>query len=206
MVRIRLNVMKGNVAAIVVVNDAEALKAFPKDKMSDFIKWVVKFRINKESYTEHDWEKLCDTFRVKTTDDLIRASRFATLLFWNGAEVSKSEVEQDLKSLGFDQARIDLIISLLEKVWEDSEDYLTRIRDEAIPTLTSLRWRVDVRCASSNYLKKRETVALLRIGTNDRDSEDTLYVELDEDKLSWLENVIGKIKREMIKARETPAN
>ena len=203
MVRIRLSMLKGNVVPIVMVNDAEHLKALPSEKMADFLKWVARFNANKENYTEEEWRKLSEKFEFKSVDELIGAQRFATVVFYNGANVSRTDVESDLKSLNFEKQNIDLILSILDDIWKESEDYLVRTRDEAIPVLSSLRWRVDVRRASSDYLKKPEVVALLRIAAHDKNKESHIYIELDEDKLSWLETVIGKLKRETLKAKET---
>ena len=37
---------------------------------------------------------------------------------------------------------------------------------------------------------------------DDGTETDMVYMELDKDKLSWLENVVAKIKREFIRAEE----
>jgi hypothetical protein len=202
MVRIRLFILKGNVVPIVMINAAEHLKVLPSEKIADFLKWVARSNTNQESYTEDEMVRLSEKFGFKSVDELVGAKRFASLVFYYGATVSRTDVESDLKLLNFEKQHIALILDNLDGIWKESEDYLVRIRDETIPILSSLRWRVDVRHASSDYLKKPEVVALLRIGTNDKDKSYCIHFELDEDKLSWLETVIGKVKREMLKAKE----
>lgn len=205
MTRIRLSLLKGNVVPFVMVNDAEHLKALPMEKMADFLKWVVRFRVNKENYVDKEWQELAVKFKLKSVDELFGAMRFATTLFVMGACLRRADLESDLKSLGFQQGVLNRILDTFEDIWRESGDYLVRVRDGVIPTLSSLRWSVNVRRASSEYLRESEIVAVLRIGTSDKEKTNQMYVELDEDALSWLEIVIGKVKQEMLKAKEAPS-
>jgi hypothetical protein len=188
-----------------MVNDAEHLKALPMEKMADFLKWVVRFRVNKENYVDKEWQELAVKFKLKSVDELFGAMRFATTLFVMGACLRRADLESDLKSLGFQQGVLNRILDTFEDIWRESGDYLVRVRDGVIPTLSSLRWSVNVRRASSEYLRESEIVAVLRIGTSDKEKTNQMYVELDEDALSWLEIVIGKVKQEMLKAKEAPS-
>jgi hypothetical protein len=202
MVNIRLFLIEGRVASDSVMADAEHVKKIPVENLANFLEWVVRFRTREEIYTDSQWERIRENFNLKSIEELIGAMRFIDLVFENGIETERSDLISDLKNLGFEQGKIELIINKLESAWDQFDDYLKRRRVEAIPDLTSLRWRIDIRYASSNYFRKPEVIALLRIGTSDRTERDEIYVELNKDKLSWLETIIGRIKREFLKAEE----
>ena len=202
MTRVQLFLLRGRVASSELVADAEHLKKIPKEKMADFIKWIVRFRVNREAYTDAQWEKFRAMFTFKSIEELNGAQRFASRLLEVGCEIDRSALMSDLEMLGFEQEKIGLIMNQLESVWDELDDYLRQIRPEAIPVLTSVRWRVDTRSASSNYLKKPEVVALLRIGTNDGTHIEQIFIELDKDDLSFLDAEIGRMKREFLKAEE----
>lgn len=202
MARIRLRLLGDKPVFEAFMADVEHLKKLPKEKIAAFLDWVVKLRVYQEAYTDEQWEKFRKTFDFKSIEGLNGAARFASGLLMAGASISRSELISDFEKLGFEQEYIKRIIDKLESVWPELEDWLEGQRNEAIPVLVSLRWRVDLRHSSSNYLKKPEVVALLRIGTDDEGKKDQIYMELDKDKFSWLETVIGNIKREMLKAEE----
>ena len=202
MAKVRLSILKGKVAFSALMADVEHMKKISKEKIPDFLKWIVRFRVRDEAYTDMQWEKIREQFNFRSIEELHGAQRFASVLFYRGCEIDESDLISDLQSLGFVQEKIELIMDGLRTIWVQSEDYLKRARSEAIPILTSLRWRVDIRHASGDYLKRPEVVALLRIGATDKTKRDRIYIELDKDKLSWLETVIGKIKREFLKAEE----
>lgn len=202
MVKIRLNLLKGKVAPKSTMADAGHMKKIPKEKLPDFLQWLVRFVVHREAYTDTRWERLREKFGLRSIEELNGAQRFGGLIFIGGSEIQRAELVSDLETLAFEQEEIELIMNQLELVWTESEDFLKRARYESIPSLTSLRWRVDIRTASSNYLRKPEVVALLRIGTHDGSETDYIFLELDKDKLSWLDTMIGKIKREFLKAEE----
>jgi hypothetical protein len=200
--KIRLFLLSGRAATLSQTFDAENLKKLSNEKIADFLKWVSATNIKREPHSESELKKICSLFKFESVEELYSAYRSASLLYLNGAELSSPELENDLKNLGFNQKKIQIIIANLESIWDQTKDFLEQERVEAIPILKSLRWRVDLRYASSEYLPKPEVVALLRIGTDDKTESDYIYLELDEDRLSWLESVIGKIKREMLKTKE----
>ena len=202
MARIRLFLLGDKPVFEAFMADVEHLKKLPKEKIAAFLDWVVKLRVYQEAYTDEQWEKFRKTFDFKSIEGLNGAARFASGLLMAGASISRSELISDFEKLGFEQEYIKRIIDKLESVWPELDDWLEGQRNEAIPVLVSLRWRVDLRHSSSNYLKKPEVVALLRIGTDDEGKKDQIYMELDKDKFSWLETIIGNIKREMLKAEE----
>lgn len=202
MARIRLRLLGDKPVFEAFMADVEHLKKLPKEKIAAFLDWVVKLRVYQEAYTDEQWEKFRKTFDFKSIEGLNGAARFASGLLMAGASISRSELISDFEKLGFEQEYIKRIIDKLESVWPELDDWLEGQRYEAIPVLVSLRWRVDLRHSSSNYLKNPEVVVLLRIGTDDEGKKDQIYMELDKDKFSWLETVIGNIKREMLKAEE----
>lgn len=202
MVRIRLFLLKSQVAPDSTIADAEHLRKISKEKMPEFIKWFSRFRVNREAYTEAQWINICETFGFRSIEELHGAQRFANVILLTGPEIDQSELRSDLSTLGFEQEKIDLIIDHFESVWLELDNYLRGMRLEAIPVLSSLRWRVDIRSASSNYLKEPEAIGLLRIGTNDGTRRNQIYIELDKDDLSRLETEIGKMKREFLKVEE----
>jgi hypothetical protein len=202
MTKIRLFLFANNVVSSNVMADAEHLKKIPKEKIADFMKWLVRFRTHMEVYTPDQWCKFAEMFGFKSIEELYGAQRFAGRLLAQGCALDRSELVADLNALGLEQEKIGLIVDQLETAWDEIDDYLKQAKAEAIPVLTSLRWRVDIRHASGNYLKKPEVIVLLRIGTHDGVQRDQIYIELDKDDLSWLDTVIGKVKREFLKAEE----
>jgi hypothetical protein len=200
--KIRLSLLSERSATTSMISDAENLKKLSSEKISDFLKWTATTNINKEPHSQEEMKKLCKLFQFKSVEELYSAYRCASLLFFNGAELNDAELEADLKNFGFKQGKVQLITKTLRLIWNQNQNFLEQERVEAIPILSSLRWRVDVRFASSEYLNKPEAIALLRIGTDDKTDQDYIYLELDEERLSWLESVIGKIKRAMLKTKE----
>lgn len=202
MSEVRLNVLKNDIANPGVFADAENLNKIPIEKIPDFLEWVTNSHLNVTPLTEGDYEKTAAKFKLKSGGQVASAERLTSLLLFHGCELTKSELESDLQKLGFKKDKIAAIRGTLEPTWEKIDPLLRRHRLEAIPSLNSLRWRVDVRYASSNYMRKPEAVAVVRIGTNDREKTNHIHFELDLNKLSWLESTIIKIKSELLKAEE----
>lgn len=203
MTKIRLFIVGGNVPSGQMLADADQLRKIPIKRLADFLKWVVKQRVLREVYSIERWKEVCKKFGLKSEEELYGAHRFAVDLFERGTEVELSEVVKDLQNLGFENEKVELITDKLESLWAESEDYLVRVREETVPILNSLNWRVDIRYSSSDYLDKPEPIALFRIGVSDGTTRHEIYIELDKDRLSWLDATIGKMKRAFLKAEES---
>ncbi len=202
MVETRLNLLKNSIASQSVIADAEILNKIPKDKMADFIEWSSNIILKETALEEKQWSEIAPKFDLKEATELYSAQRFANILLFAGSELTRAELELDLETLGFKRDKIEILVSTLQPVWVRIEPILKRRRLEAIPKLASLRWRVDVRYASSNYLKEPELVAILRIGTNDGEKRNHVHLEMSLDRLSWLESTIVKLKNEMLQAQQ----
>jgi len=202
MTKIKLNILKGKAIRHSTLVAAEHFKKIPNGKILSFMNWTVKFRAQDEIYTEDRWKELRDSFDFKSIEEFLGATKFAIMLIKSGPEIERADLKSDFEKLDFAREFIELIINCLESIWGEYEDWLKRERLEALPILASLRWRVDIRYASSNFLKKPEPVAILRIGTDDGSEKDQIYFELNREKISWLESIIGKMKREFLKAEE----
>jgi len=203
MTKIRLSILGDYIASNRMLSDVEHFKELQKEKIASFLRWVVKRLVHDERYTTDEWQKLCEHYHFKSTDELYSAGRFASALFMTGTEVDRSDLVKDLQKLDFEKETIELIVSTLESAWADSHDYLIRSRDEAIPVLHSFNWRVDIRHSSSDYLLKPQVVALLRIGVTDGTRRHELHFELNKETLSWFETGFGRMKREFLKVEES---
>jgi hypothetical protein len=201
--KVRLFLLSGKIAWDSLLKDAEHFKKIPNEKLASFIKWLIDFRVQEIPYTEQQWQKLAESYDFKSVGEMIGANRFGGLIFTAGPQTRRSDLLADLQTLGFEKEQIKLIIDQFELAWAESEDFLSMARLEVIPILTSFRWRVDIRCASSNYLRKPEVIALIRIGASDKTKQTEMYFELNKDKVSWLETIVGEMKRNFLEAEES---
>lgn len=199
---VRLNILKNDVAYVAIFNDVENFKKIKTKKIIEFIEWVADRHINRSPLTEDDYDKIAKKFGLETGGQVISADRFVTLFLFTGCELKKSELESDFKQLNFNDDIIKVLLPAFNEIWIKLEPLLKRSRLEALPTLNSLRWRVDVRYASSNYMPKPEALAILRIGTSDRLKKNHVHIEMNLEKLSWLELIIVQIKNELLKAED----
>jgi hypothetical protein len=200
--KIKLNMLKKTEAGPPLLSDAEAFNRIPSDKIPEFLQWSADVRLSQKPISFEECDKLASKFKLKTADDVLTAGRFAGLLLIDASELSNiGDLRADLESLHFDKEKTNKILNELPALWEKLEQALMEARLEAIPLLSSLRWRVDVRYASSNYFKKPEPIAILRIGTSDREKSNHIHLELDLERLSWLESTIIEIKNKMLEAQ-----
>lgn len=198
----QLNLLKKFIASQSTIGDAENLNKITNDKIAEFIEWASDTLLKESVLTEAQWIERAQKLGLTTAGDAYSAHRFVSLLLFAGPELSQPELEADLQALGFKKDKIDLIISTLQPTWDRISPVLKRRRPEALPVLWTLRWRVDVRYASNNYLKDPELVAILRIGTTDGTKRNHIHLEMDIERLSWLETEIVKLKNEMLKIQE----
>jgi hypothetical protein len=198
----RLNILKREIPYPSLFADATNFTKINGNQILEFLEWVSTVKTESTPLLEKDYETLSTKYKIKTGKQIFSAERFATLLIFQGCEINRAELQSDLETVGFNKDYIETVIASLEKIWEKIDPILKRLRFEAIPSLFSLRWRVDVRYGSSNYLRKPEAVAIIRIGTTDRDKSNHIHLELDLEKLSWLESVVVQVKSELLKANE----
>ena len=201
MSEIRLKLLEGDLPHPAFLTDANILNKIPKDKILDFLQMVKSRRINVEAYSDQRWEEIAKQFELKDASEAFSAVRIVDILFLNANTMEEEELREDLGKLGFEGEKRETLITQLKRIWIESESFLTKNRLEAIPTIDSLRWRIDIRVGSNNYLPRKDVLAILRIGTSDGEENNHVHVELDENQLSWVEANIKKIKQELLKAK-----
>lgn len=201
MSEIRLKILEGDLAHPAFIADGDSLKKIPDDRIPEFLQIVKSYRVNVEAFSEQKWEELASKFNLKDSGESFSAVRFVSILFLHANTMEDEELREDLDKLGFEKKKTEIVITELKRLWSESESFLIKTRLEAIPMISSLRWRIDIRVGSNDYLPRKEVVAILRIGTSDREEDNHVHVELNENDLSWVESTIKKIKREMLKAK-----
>jgi hypothetical protein len=197
-----LKMFQGNAVHPAFFTDAKVANKISIQKIPIFLDFVRQRRLNAEAISDQKWEELGNDFELKGASEAFSAVRFFDIVFLNGNTIAEEDLRKDLETLGLDKEKILEIVAQLKRIWLESESYLIKNRLEALPTITSLRWRVDVRVSSSEYLPHNEVMAVMRIGTNDKEQGKNIHVELDEDQLSWLELNIKKIREAVAKAKE----
>ncbi len=201
MSEITLNFFSGNLVHPAFLSDASVFDKIPIEKISDFLEMIKLRKVNVESFSDQKWEEIAKQFELKDSSETFRAARFGEILFIYGNTLKEEELREDLDKLAFSKEKTEILINQLKRIWGESETYLIKNRSEALPNISSFRWRVDVRCGSSSYLPRREVLAIVRIGTSDKESDNHVHVELDEKQLTALEIEIKKIKAEIQKAK-----
>ncbi len=203
MSELRISILKGEQAFPSFIQDAKQLNAIPTNKIVEFVDWTVRHETLDISLTEKDATEAAGKFGTTITD-LLSALRITLYYFTRGTKVTESDLVSDFQKLGFDSSKAELIIQTLKTAWNDpvAKQYLAKARKEALPELTTIHWRVDVRYASSDYLPEPEAVAIMKLGTNGQKPGSHIHFELDLNELIWLENEIAKMKKELISAQQ----
>jgi hypothetical protein len=183
-------------------SDAESLKKVPKEKLKTIIEFNTRHRVQREAHTESEYVQIAADFGL-SIKEFDCAIRFLDSMFLNGGSLSHGDLASDFEKLGFDTEKSTIIIDTLQQAWKTYSSYLEAARLEAIPVLSSMHWRIDIRLSSGDFLAKPDIVAYLRIGADDGTKKTELVLELDKESFSWFESVIGKIRKEMLSAEST---
>jgi hypothetical protein len=113
------------------------------------------------------------------------------------------EIENDFQNLKIPGKTARKLVEFLDKRRKELGPFWKKDRHEAVPVLSEINWRVDIRTGSSDYVADREVVALVRIQGNDGEEMSQIYLEIDRERLSLLEDTINKLKRKFLEAEKS---
>lgn len=199
-----LNILKGAKPTYRFRADVEALRQISVDKLPYVLEFVLKYFVDRVPIRPELVEELVK--QAETTDDIfLRSARVVTTIMINGLAVTKEELMADLQKLELSNEAIDRILNFLETHKTKISHSAEYRREEAIPNLYDLNWRVGIRYASGDFFKEPTVYALLRIQVYDGSEIDQVYLELDKDDISRLETTLSKIKTKFIEAEEIKA-
>lgn len=199
-----LNMLKGAKPSDRFYADVAALRQISTDKLQHILEFVLKYQIDRVPIRPVIIKELAE--QVETTDDIfLRAVRVISTIMQRGLAVTKEELVTDLQKLELSNEAIDQINNFLEAHKTKLSTSAEYRREEAVPNLYELNWRVDIRYASGDFLREPTVYALLRIQVYDGSQIDQVYLELDKDDISMLETTLAKMKTKFIEAEEIKA-
>ena len=193
-----LAIFNGELPPKSFVSSAKHIEKVSEDKLQEVFNWVV--------------EVLNDPFEFSSIEDLAKSlgvdknAAVGVAVFmrylYNNLKLSDEELASDLKTLNISDARATKLLSILSVARSKYRDQLVSNRDEAIPELKEINWRVDIRTASNDYLPEPELVVLMRLLCYDGDDDTHIYLEMDKQRFLILDRAVEKIK---IKLAESEA-
>lgn len=196
-----LSITRGKKPSDVFYSNAEAFRQIPINKLQFLFDFSMTYTITRKplygELVEELAKKLDSTYAIA-----MPSIWFISLIIKRFQLVTREELINDLNQLEFNKDMIDKILDFLDK----NEDLLNKFaegtRNEAVPSLVDINWRVDIRHSSGDFLKEPSVYALLRLQVYDGEQLGKIYFELDKDRLSWLETTINKIKSKFIEAEK----
>jgi len=199
-----LNILKGAKPSDRFYADVAALREISTDKLPIIMEFVLNYVIDRIAVRPALVEKLSKQVEI-SDNKFLRATRAFSTITLGGLAFTKEELVADLQKLELSNEVIDQILNFLETQKTKISSNAERRREEAVPNLSDLNWRVGIRYASGDFLREPTVYALLRIQVYDGSQIDQLYIELDKDDLSLLETTLGKIKAKFIEAEKIKA-
>jgi hypothetical protein len=195
-----LHIFEGESAPKSFIRYAESFQKVPEDKIKYWFDWFVDNVVQAGTPSVPNINEIIKTLKLDR-QEVFESIAFIQFLISN-LRYSDDELASDLNALDLGETRTKILIDLLRASRTQLKDYLISTRDEAIPTLTEVNWRVDVRSASSDYLLEPGVVVLMRLLCNDGDTDTYIYLEMDKSRFSILEKAILNIKSKVIEAEE----
>jgi len=196
-----LNITDGRKPPDSFYRDIDIFRQISPDKLPIILEFVATYVVDRRLLSPKRVEELAT--KTETTEVTISAAlNVLSVITRRAPTVTRGELIADLQKLEFDKETINQIVKFLETTKTKIDDYAKRIKDEAVPRLSDINWRVDIRHASGDFLKVPTIYALMRIESFDGTSFDSIYLELDKDRLSWLEATVNKIKAKFIEAEK----
>lgn len=190
------NILDGAPAPLSFFEDAKAFGTLPEDKLKGLIEFSIYATEQRIAITS-------EVFKERTSVSINEgypAYRFAVNVIRAYATHTEQEILEDLRKLDFAEDRCRILLDLLRASKESLRGFWSKSRSEAVPAFNEMNWRVDVRVSSSDYLKGKEAVALVRIQASDGDERSQVYFELDREALSVLETSFNRLKEEFLEA------
>jgi len=196
-----LNISDGKKLPDHFYREVDAFRQISPDKLPIILEFASTYVVDRRPISPKLVENL--TKKTETTDvNVMAALRIISVIARRAPTVTKEELIADLQKLEFDNEVINQILNFLETIKTKIFDYAKTTKDEAVPRLADINWRVDIRHASGDFLKEPTIYAMLRIQSYDGETFDQIYVELDKDSVSWLEATVNKIKAKFIEAEK----
>jgi hypothetical protein len=196
-----LNILKGEKPTDRFYADIAALREISTDKLPIIMEFVLEYVLDRIAVRPALVEKLSKQVEI-SDKNFIRATRVIQAIALGGMAVTKEELVADLQKLELSNEVIDQILNFMETQKTKIASNVERRREEAVPNLSDLNWRVGIRYASGDFLREPTVYALLRIQVYDGSRLDQLYIELDKDDLSILETTLNKMKTKFIEAEK----
>ena len=196
-----LNITRGKKPSDSFLRDANAFRGISPDKLPHILEFASTYVVERRPIYSKLIEELAK--KTETTDvTVIAAINVISLIARKAPTVTKEELIDDLRKLEFNNEAIDQIRNFLETIKTKLYDFAERTRNEAVPRLVDINWRIDIRHASGDFLKEPTVYALMRIQGYDGEKMKQVYLELDRDDLSWLEATVSKMKAKFIEAEK----
>ena len=199
-----LNILKGAKPSDRFEADVAALRQISMDKLPYVLEFVLKYFLGRVPIRPELVEEIAKKAEI-TDEILLRSTRAITTIIVNGLAVTKEELVADLQKLELSNEAIDRILNFLESQRAKVSSAAKDRREEAVPHLYDLNWRVDIRYASGDFFPEPTVYALLRIQVYDGSQIDQVYLELDKDDISRLETTLSKLKTKFIEAEKIKA-
>lgn len=196
-----LNITRGKKPSDIFYSNVDAFRQISTDKLPILFDFASTYLAERKPLYGELVEELAKNVE-STYANIVAAISFVNLIMARTRIVTKEKLIDDLEKLEFDKGVIDQILSFLEKIETKLNRYAQSERNEAVPGLADINWRVDIRHASGDFLKEPSVYALVRIQVYDGEHYDQLYMELDKDSLSWLETNLNAIKAKFIEAEK----
>jgi hypothetical protein len=181
--------------------DVGALRQISPDKLPFVLDYISTHVLEKRAMPITSFEKLAEKTET-TVEIVIGAANAIAYLIRKATLVTKEELADDLQKLKLTNETIDQISNFMETTKTQLYSYAKRSRNEAVPSLVDINWRVDIRHASGDFLKEPTVYVLMRIQGYDGEKMDQIYLELDRDSLSWLETTLKRIKARFVEAEK----
>ena len=201
---VRLNFLNGDTVFPSLIEDVNNLNEFSNEKLKEFIELRINSFINGRVFSEDEYNNLAKKFGLSLTV-FYSSFRLINIFFKYGAKLSEPDFISDLKKLKIKEDKIPIISTTLKTEWEKNKKYIRTSQAPTVPTLTGLKWDVNIMLASSLYLKEPEIVVLLTLIGNDGVTKTSYPMLLDIENFSWLETALAKIRKEILNA-ETVLN
>jgi hypothetical protein len=179
--------------------DVKVFSSLPQDKLKSIIEFAIDVIETRFSVTPEIFQQRTST----SLEEGYGAYRFVTNMAEFYGTHTEEQLVEDFVKLGIPEDRFKILLDLFRSNKQRFRSYWLANRNEAVPTLTEVNWRVDIRTSSSDYLERKEAVALVRLQASDNEETSQIYFELDKEHLSFLETRFNKLKEEFLQAEKT---
>lgn len=187
------NIFRGAVPPQRFENDVKALRKVPATTLDYLIPLGIKHFIDSIPITPDVMKEIKEKTNL-SEEMLVRSIRVLVMFLVNSPLIKEEELKSDLERAQLSAETIDIMMKHAKQGKSLFLKFNQKESSEAIPKLSELNWRVDIRLDSSDGFSEPFPVALIRLAVNDNLRTERIYFELDKDGLSYLETTLNKIK------------